>query len=243
MLPYHNGAPRDSWFAVAAVATAQSRGTTPNSKGRSLYTRLSTLLLPLLLVAAACGSGDDTTPVATPAATPAGTSDVADGPTTTFGTVDPDDEDPLERRRVQLSEKPTIVFDGTECLYTGPESVELGATRITVDNQSDTRVVVEVSVLPEDKTWDDVVAYVDSGEAARTGDLPEWIPQSRKVTAPAGRDITVTRQLVGGNYAVTCFINSDPPTVMASAPLAVLGEGKFCIGLCAGEDVTTPTSP
>ena len=135
MLPYHNGAPRDSWFAVAAVATAQSRGTTPNSKGRSLYTRLSALLLPLLLVAAACGSGDDTTPVATPAATPAGTSDVADGPTTTFGTVDPDDEDPLERRRVQLSEKPTIVFDGTECLYTGPESVELGATRITVDNQ------------------------------------------------------------------------------------------------------------
>ena len=199
-----------------------------------MHTRSSGLLLTAILIAAGCGSGDDT------AVAPTGTSDAA---TTTFGTVAPDDDDPLERRRVQLSDIPTVVFDGTECLYTGPESVELGATRITVDNQSDSKMVLEVSLLPDDKTWEDVVAYVGSGEAATAGDVPEWISQSREVRASAGRDVTVTRQLDGGDYALTCFIGeSDALTVQVSAPLAVLGEGKFCVGIC-GSEVTSTTSP
>ena len=159
---------------------------------------MSGLVTVLLLLAAACGGGDATPPATTEA--PAGTEASEPGvvATTSAPAAAADDEDdPLAVRRVAASDRPTVVFDGSECLYVGPEFVEEGPVRLSLDNESELRARLEVSKLADGKTWDDVLVFASSAEAV-TGVLPDWIVQSRKVRATGGREVTVTRALEGG---------------------------------------------
>ena len=52
---------------------------------------------------------------------------------------------------------------------------------MTLDNQSAIRVRIDVLKLPDDKSYDDVIAYVDSGEAEANQDSPDWVAQTRLV--------------------------------------------------------------
>ena len=115
---------------------------------------------------------------------------------------------------------PTVVFDGTSCTYTGPETVDPGPVRMTLDNQSAIRVRIDVLKLPDDKSYDDVIAYVDSGEAEANQDSPDWVAQTRLVRAPANELITANRTLFGATFGILCYIGD-------TEPYAVTAVGSF----------------
>ena len=60
---------------------------------------------------------------------------------------------------------------------------------------------IDVLKLPDDKSYDDVIAYVDSGEAEANQDSPDWVAQTRLVRAPANELITANRTLFGATFA------------------------------------------
>ena len=72
---------------------------------------------------------------------------------------------------------PTVVYDGEACTYIGPETVAPGPVRMTLDNRSDTRARIDILRFPEGRTFEDLVAYVDSGEAAANQGQPHPVRQ------------------------------------------------------------------
>lgn len=146
-----------------------------------------TLLVATMLLVAACGGGGGSTDQ-DPEATIA-----------TFGQF-------VDRAAV-----PTVVYDGESCTYIGPETVDPGPVRMTLDNRSATRARMDILRFPDDKTFDDLVAYVESGDAEANQGSPDWVTQTRKVRAPAGELITANRTLSDNTYGILCYLGDAEP--------------------------------
>ena len=163
-------------------------------------------LVVLLLVVAACGGdgGGD-----------GGDGDGTESETTvsTFGQF------------ADRAELPTVVYDGETCTYIGPETVDPGPVRMTLDNRSDMRARIDILRFPEDKTFEDLVDYVESGDAAANQDSPEWVDQTRKIRAPANQLMGANRTLFDNTYGILCYIGEEEPfEVQAVATFEVLEE-------------------
>ena len=123
------------------------------------------------------------------------------------------------------AELPTVVYDGQACTYIGPETVAPGPVRMTLDNRSEIRARIDILRFPEDKTFEDLVAYVDSGEAAANQDSPDWVDQTRKIRAPANQLMGANRTLFDNTYGILCYIGeTEPFEVQAVASFEVLEE-------------------
>lgn len=119
---------------------------------------------------------------------------------------------------------PTVVYDGETCIYIGPETVDPGPVRMTLDNRSGTRARIDILRFPDGKTFDDLVDYVDSGEAAANQDSPDWVDQTRKIRAPANQLMGANRTLFDNTYGILCYIGEDEPfEVQAVATFQVVG--------------------
>ena len=117
---------------------------------------------------------------------------------------------------------PTVVYDGETCTYIGPETVDPGPVRMTLDNRSDTRARIDILRFPDDKTLADLVAYVESGEAEANQDSPDWVTQTRKVRAPANQLIGANRTMFDNTYGILCYLgDSEPFRVEAVAAFEV----------------------
>lgn len=120
---------------------------------------------------------------------------------------------------------PTVVYDGETCTYIGPETVDPGPVRMTLDNRSDIRARIDILRFPEDRTFDDLVAYVESGDAAANQDSPDWVDQTRKIRAPANQLMGANRTLFDNTYGILCYIGeSEPFEIQAVATFEVLEE-------------------
>ena len=120
------------------------------------------------------------------------------------------------------AELPTVVYDGESCTYIGPETVDPGPVRMTLDNRSDIRARIDILRFPEDKTFEDLVAYVESGEAAANQDSPDWVDQTRKIRAPANQLMGANRTLFDNTYGILCYIGeAEPYDIQAVATFEV----------------------
>ena len=161
-------------------------------------------LIPALLIAlvvAACGGGDSEEP---PSDTPT---------SSTFGQF------------IERADVPTVVYDGTVCTFTGPETVAPGPVKITLDNRAATRARIDVLRLPDDKTYADVVAYVESGEAQANQDSPEWVTQTRIIRAPANELITANRAMFDNDFAILCYVGDNEPFTVSAVAGFTVSEG------------------
>lgn len=123
------------------------------------------------------------------------------------------------------AELPTVVYDGTTCIYIGPETVDPGPVRMTLDNRSDTRARIDILRFPDDKTFEDLVDYVESGEAAANQDSPDWVDQTRKIRAPANQLMGANRTLFDNTYGILCYIGAEEPyEIQAVATFEVSGD-------------------
>jgi len=122
------------------------------------------------------------------------------------------------------AELPTVVYDGETCTYIGPETVDPGPVRMTLDNRSDIRARIDILRFPEDKTFEDLVEYVESGDAAANQDSPDWVDQTRKIRAPANQLMGANRTLFDNTYGILCYIGeTEPFEIQAVATFEVLG--------------------
>ena len=120
---------------------------------------------------------------------------------------------------------PTVVYDGETCTYIGPETVDPGPVRMTLDNRSDIRARIDILRFPEDRTFEDLVEYVESGEAAANQDSPDWVDQTRKIRAPANQLMGANRTLFDNTYGILCYIGeAEPYEIQAVATFEVLEE-------------------
>ena len=123
------------------------------------------------------------------------------------------------------AELPTVVYDGETCTYIGPETVAPGPVRMTLDNRSDIRARIDILRFPEDRTFEDLVDYVESGEAAANQGSPDWVDQTRKIRAPANQLMGANRTLFDNTYGILCYIGeSEPFEIQAVATFEVLEE-------------------
>lgn len=121
------------------------------------------------------------------------------------------------------AELPTVVYDGETCTYIGPETVDPGPVRMTLDNRSGIRARIDILRFPEDRTFEDLVAYVESGEAAANQDSPDWVDQTRKIRAPANQLMGANRTLFNNTYGILCYIgDTEPFEVQAVAGFEVM---------------------
>jgi len=120
---------------------------------------------------------------------------------------------------------PTVVYDGEACTYIGPETVAPGPVRMTLDNRSDIRARIDILRFPEGRTFEDLAAYVDSGDAAANQDSPDWVDQTRKIRAPANQLMGANRTLFDNTYGILCYIGESAPfEIQAVATFEVLEE-------------------
>ena len=96
---------------------------------------------------------------------------------------------------------------------------------MTLDNRSDTRARIDILRLPDDKTFDDVVAYVESGEAEANQDSPDWVDQTRKIRAPANQLMGANRTLFDNTYGILCYIGETEPFAIQAVASFEVTEG------------------
>ena len=167
----------------------------------------SALLMAALLLTACGGTGDG--------GGDGGGGDATESETTvsTFGQF------------ADRADLPTVVYDGETCTYIGPETVDPGPVRMTLDNRSDIRARIDILRFPEDRTFEDLVAYVESGDAAANQDSPDWVDQTRKIRAPANQLMGANRTLFDNTYGILCYIGeTEPFEIQAVATFEVLEE-------------------
>ena len=164
------------------------------------------LLGAAAVMLAACGGGGN--------GDGAGESGGGDEPETTVSTFG---------QFADRAELPTVVYDGETCTYIGPETVDPGPVRMTLDNRSDTRARIDILRFPEDKTFEDLVAYVESGDAEANQGSPDWVDQTRKIRAPANQVMGANRTLFDNTYGILCYIGeAEPFVIQAVATFEVL---------------------
>lgn len=113
--------------------------------------------------------------------------------------------------QAQPAELPEATFVGTEYAYTGPESIDGGWTRVTLDNQGDLAHDLILLRLLEGKTVDDVTAML-----ADEGAPPSWIDVKGGASAEPGSSASFVSNLEAGNYAMFSFGSAEdaPPDAM-----------------------------
>lgn len=119
---------------------------------------------------------------------------------------------------------PRVTFDGTlrdnGCTFDGPRTVGADeAMTVELENGGEVDFFVEFVSLMQGKTFSDLVAYVDrSGGVER----PSWVGSEGALLAVPGDQVSWTRTLAPGDYAVVCF-TTHPARLWILAPLTAQG--------------------
>lgn len=95
-----------------------------------------------------------------------------------------------------------VVFDGENCMVTGPEEVTTKFVVFELDNQSDTIIHLASYEIEEGRSADEIFKSFAPGSI----DLPVGTTMhSRSVKIPGGTSFDDFRRLyIEGNYAVLC---------------------------------------
>ena len=114
-----------------------------------------------------------------------------------------------------------ITFDGEECMIDGPTMVSEGERIITLKNNTDWEVALDIAKVDEGKTWQDMADYL--GEPGADVDRPSWASPPMKSSVPDNPEAW-KYSLTEGLYAIVCWRNELPWGKWLGAPLEVKGE-------------------
>jgi hypothetical protein len=138
-------------------------------------TRFLVALAPLLLALAACGDSDS----------------------------DSDDTSSSDTAASTATDIPQLTFDGSTCVYEGPQEVTAGAVVVELVNDSDGTANVFVGLLDEGTTVQDVVDAL--GPEPSTGSGVSGVSDmGGQNPAGAGETMRWEAGLAAGEYLVTC---------------------------------------
>ena len=116
-----------------------------------------------------------------------------------------DDDDTTSGGTVAESadEVPQLTFDGSDCVYEGPEEVAAGVVTVNLVNDSDGTANVVVGLLDEGKTVQDGIDNM--GTEPATGAAPPWITvMEGQNPAKAGETMQWEASLAAGQYVTLC---------------------------------------
>ena len=111
-----------------------------------------------------------------------------------------------------------VTFDGSGCVYDGPESVSAGQVTLIFNNQSEGLALVDFVKLAEGKTWNDILDYLGPLPSSKT--RPDWVTGPAPEEVPAGESSSRELSVTGGNYVVVCA-RSSPLEVWPAGVLMV----------------------
>ncbi len=102
------------------------------------------------------------------------------------------------------SEVAQVTFDGSECVYSGPEEVTTGAVTIELINNTDNTVGLSVGSIGEGKTIED--AFDDWGvDMPKIGGKPNWITDTGwQPWAQPGETMEWEANLAAGPHIAIC---------------------------------------
>ena len=107
----------------------------------------------------------------------------------------------------EISEEPVVVdemivtYKPENCEYVGPTVIQHGEIKVIFDNQTDENVIYDIFLLPNGKSWQDIVDII-SGGSKHVG-MPNWaILQSGKINIHDTREKVYN--LEPGSYALVC---------------------------------------
>jgi hypothetical protein len=116
---------------------------------------------------------------------------------------DSDDTSSSDTAASTESDIPRLTFDGSACVYAGPEEVTAGVVAIELVNDSDRTSNILVALVDEGTTVQDVIAEAGTeptGQLTRRG-LSDMGGQN---PADAGETMRWEAGLAAGEYLVTC---------------------------------------
>ena len=114
------------------------------------------------------------------------------------------------------SEEPNtfvVTYDGSDCSYSGPESLTAGSVNLTYVNDSEDDVGVSFRQLNAGFTWDDFVNSTDANYDTVSSDII-WINRAFRGLENRG-EIEETVGVAEGAVAIRCVKfapNDGPPT-------------------------------
>ena len=99
-----------------------------------------------------------------------------------------------------------LTFDGTDCVYDGPEQVAAGVVEIDLVNESDGFANVFVGLLEEGATAEEFAGEFDTEPMNSWGPFSKYIAADMggKPPADAGETARWEGNLAAGEYVMTC---------------------------------------
>ena len=121
---------------------------------------------------------------------------------------DDDDTTSGDTAASSTDEVPQLTFDGSDCVFEGPEEVTAGVVEVELVNDSDGSTNVFVGLLHEGKTAQDYLDYV-SPEPYPGSPLTPWVSDmGAAAPAKAGETMRWDAPLTAGEYVTACTENS-----------------------------------
>ncbi|MCK5645815.1 MAG: hypothetical protein KAH97_03495 [Anaerolineales bacterium] len=113
-----------------------------------------------------------------------------------------------------------FTFDGEECRYDGPSEVFEGNRIITLKNNTELDIVIDVQRIDDGKTWQDLLEYVDEvGQGQRS----PFTSSPIKSLIP-GNPEAWEYSLEEGLYGIFCFDVDLPGGIWPGTSLEVKGQ-------------------
>ena len=107
----------------------------------------------------------------------------------------------------EISEEPAVVdemivtFKPENCEYVGPTVIQQGEIKVIFDNQTDKNLIYDFFLLPDGKSWQDIVDNFSGGN--KNVGFPNWaIKQPGKINIKDSREKVYN--LEPGSYALAC---------------------------------------
>jgi hypothetical protein len=103
---------------------------------------------------------------------------------------------------IEVTEDLIVTFDGSSCIYDGPQVIREGEITIITDNLSDSPVFADLAKLDDDKTWQDMLDYI--GEPGSNKQRPYFITkENRRPVISDNRAAIFTPD--PGFYVIVCY--------------------------------------
>ncbi len=111
----------------------------------------------------------------------------------------------------EISEEPVVVdemivtFKPENCEYVGPTVIKHGEIKVIFDNQTDKNLTKGIFLLPDGKSWQDIVEKFSGGGKKNVGipvGAPWAVVQSGKINIKDTREKVYN--LEPGSYALAC---------------------------------------
>jgi hypothetical protein len=118
---------------------------------------------------------------------------------------DSDDTSSSDTAASTVTDIPRLTFDGSTCVYEGPEEVTAGVVVVELVNDSDGTANVFVGLLSEGKTVQDVIDALGPEPSRGPVGVTPWISDmGGQNPAKAGETMRWDAGLAAGDYVVNC---------------------------------------